>query len=105
MNGRSNGGAYAPLQDNPEGSGGGDGGSGRGGMEARVAVLEERFQSLATKADVVELNGRLQSLVTRLESFATKEDIQKVKVWVLSGVLGGMVLAVTFAIGIAKLFF
>ncbi len=40
-----------------------------------------------------------------LESIATKEDIQKVKVWVLSGILGGMVLAATLAIGIAKLFF
>lgn len=105
MNGRSNGGAYGPLRDNPEGSGGGDGGSGGRGMEARVAVLEDRIQSLATKADIAEINGRLQSLATRLESFATKEDIQKVKVWVLSGVLGGMVLAATLAIGIAKIFF
>ena len=49
----------------------GSGGGGRTRLEARVAALE-----------------------THMHYLATKEDIQKIKVWVLCGLLGGISLAV-----------
>ena len=98
MSRQPNGVDFGLRKDDPEGSGGSGGGSGGSGIDARLKALETRVEYLATKGDVAEIKGRL-------ESFATKEDIQKVKVWILSGVLGGMVLAATLAIGIAKLFF
>ena len=36
---------------------------------------------------------------------ATKEDVKDIKIWALSGVLGGMVLTATMSIAIMKLFF
>ena len=58
-----------------------------------------------------ELGERLSALEAKFESVATKEDIQKVrveiqqmKVWILGGVLGGLVVAVSLAIAIVKLF-
>jgi len=52
-------------------SGGGD----NGGIEARLAALE-----------------------TRIEYLATKEDIQKLKVWVLGGVVSAFVTGLGFAL-------
>ena len=34
-----------------------------------------------------KLEARLSSLETRIEYLATKEDVQKLKVWILGGVL------------------
>ena len=48
----------------------GGGGGGKTTLEARVAALE-----------------------THMHYLATKEDIQKIKVWVLGGLLGGISLA------------
>lgn len=39
------------------------------------------------------------------ENMATEGDVKDVKIWVLSGVLGGMVLAAGTSIAIMKLFF
>ena len=50
------------------------------------------------------IDGRLSRLETRVEYLATKEDIQKLKVWVLAGVLGGTMLAAGLALGVLKLF-
>lgn len=98
MSKQGNGAARRSGHADPEGSGGSGRGGREDGIEARLKALETRVEYLATRGDVAEIKGRL-------ESFATKEDIQKVKVWVLSGVLGGMVLAATLAVGIVKLFF
>lgn len=43
-------------------------------------------------------DGRLSALETRIEYLATKEDIQKLKVWALAGVLGAVIAIVTVAI-------
>ena len=47
---------------------------------------------------------RLSALETHLKYIATKEDIQKIKVWCLTGVILGMISAATLTIGIMKLF-
>ena len=71
------------------GHGSGDNG-GNGNYGERLARLEERLES-------------------SIEHMATKEDIQKIKVWVLTGILGGMLggmgVAAALAVTIAKLFF
>ena len=48
---------------------------------------------------------RLARIEAKMEYFATKEDIQKIKVWVLVGVLGGMGVATGLTVSIVKLFF
>ncbi|MCY4381667.1 MAG: hypothetical protein OXE44_00760 [Nitrospinae bacterium] len=48
---------------------------------------------------------RLSSLETHIQYLATKEDIQKVKVWVLGGVLGGMGIAAAITVGIFRLLY
>lgn len=62
----------------------GNGGGGRTSLEARVAVLETHLQYLAKKEDIKEV----------------EKSVQNVKIWVLSGVLGGIPLTVilTFAV-------
>jgi len=44
---------------------------------------------------------RLARLEARMGFLATKEEIQKIKVWVLSGVLGGIVAGMGLAAGLA----
>lgn len=62
------------------------GGTGGGGtIGERLVRLEERVVGIK-------------------EQMATKADIAGVKIWALSGALGGMVLAATLAIAILKLF-
>ena len=51
-----------------------------------------------------DIHGRVSALEARLDYLATKEDVQSIKTWALSGALGGMVLAATLAITILKLF-
>lgn len=51
-----------------------------------------------------DIDRRLAALETRVEYLATKEDIQKIKVWVLSGAIGGIVAAVSLSIAILKFF-
>ena len=46
---------------------------------------------------------RLSALETRMEYLATKEDIQKLKTWVLGGVVAAMVLGLTAAFAAARL--
>ena len=55
---------------------------------------------------------RIETVVeTALPTLATKEDIQKIKVdiekikvWILAGVLGGIVLAVTMVLTLFRIF-
>lgn len=56
-------------------------GGGNGRLESRVAVLESELKHLATKADVLGL-----------------------KIWVLGGVIGGMIVASGLATAISRLF-
>lgn len=71
-----------PFQPNPnaEPGGGGD------GVDARLRAVEDR----------------LARLETRMEYMATKEDIQKLKIWVLSGALGT---GIPIALLVVKVFF
>lgn len=50
------------------------------------------------------IEGRLSALETRIEYLATKEDVQKLKVWVLGGVLASIPIAITITFVVAKLF-
>lgn len=53
------------------------------------------MDALATKEDLAEIK-------TNQSHLATKEDIQKLKVWVLGGVLSGFFLAAAIAARMLK---
>ena len=55
-------------------------------------------------SDLVALKIEVAKIQTRLERMATQEDILRLKVWILAGVLGGMAIAATLAATIARLF-
>lgn len=74
------------LQSNSNAEPGGGGGD---GVDARLRAVEER----------------LVRLETRMENMATKEDIQKLKIWVLGGVLGSVFAAIPIALLVVKVFF
>ena len=71
------------------------------GLHGRVSRREARQDYLATNSD-------MESFATQLDYLAMKSDIESIKVWVLKGVIIGMVAAVTLAItltlGMLKLF-
>ena len=48
---------------------------------------------------------RLARIEASLRYMANKEDIQKIKVWVLSSILGGMSAAALLTVAIVKFFF
>lgn len=50
------------------------------------------------------IEGRLSALETRIEYLATKKDIQKLKVWVLGGVIAALVIGASLAVAVVKLF-
>ena len=70
-----------PVPDPPDDESGGGGGGGGGGFDRRLTRLETHFQYLATK-----------------------EDLQKLKVWWLCGIIAGMGLAATIALTFLRLF-
>ena len=47
---------------------------------------------------------RLARIEAKMEHVATKEDIQRLRVWVLGGVLGALSVAIMGTIGVASLF-
>lgn len=49
-----------------------------------------------------QLPQRVAAIEAHLQHLATKEDLQKLKVWMLSGVIGGMGLAAAIATAIAR---
>lgn len=69
-----------------EASGGGNGGGNRHGE--RIAALETHIQYLATKKDVESI----------------KTDVQSIKVWVLLGVITGIVIALGLMLTYHKYF-
>lgn len=72
--------SQAPPTPKPAGGGGGGDGSDR-----RLAAIESRLTALETAFD------------RELKHLATKEDIQKIKVWVLGGALGASGITITLA--------
>ena len=69
------------MDDPPRSSDDGGGGSGHDGLEARVRALE-----------------------THLSYLATREDVIRLKVWILGSVIGGMVIVATLALAVYRLF-
>lgn len=69
------------------------------GVDARLTrletVVETTLPNLATKGDIQRVEGNLPYLATKEDVRKIDVDVQKVKVWILAGVLGGIVLAVT----------
>ena len=68
----------------------GGNGSGRG-SEDRLRNVEIQLAEIRTKFD------------TKLDHLATKNELTTLKVWVLSGVLGGMAIAAGIAVAIIRL--
>lgn len=117
---RSGNGAHRLPEADPEGSGG-SGGANGDGTEVRLAILEARVESLATKVDVTELKnqvktlaakedvgeikGYMQSLATKADIETTKADIEKAKIWFLKVALSGMAVLIGLGLGILRLFF
>lgn len=58
----------------------GDGGGDDGGMESRVAALEARIDAVATKADLADAKGSLQSSIER--------GINETQRWMIATVVG-----------------
>ena len=83
--------------------GGGAPGGGDGdrmtGVDARLTrletVVETTLPNLATKGDIQRVEGNLPYLATKEDVRKIDVDVHKVKVWILAGVLGVIVLAVT----------
>ena len=49
-------------------------------------------------------DSRITRLETHLQYLATKEDIEKLKVWWLIGIISGMGLAATIALAVLRIF-
>ena len=64
--------------------GGGHGGG--GDAEMRLRLLE----------------GDMRSVEEKLKYVALREDVLKLKLWILAGVIGGMLAAMTLGLGIAR---
>lgn len=64
----------------------------------------EASASVSESSNGRDVEKRLSALETHFKYLATKEDIQKIKVWCLTGVIIGMISAATLTIGVLKLF-
>ena len=64
----------------------------------------EASASVSESSNGRDVEKRLSALETHLKYLATKEEIQKLKVWCLKGVVIGTITAVTLTIGVLKLF-
>ena len=51
-----------------------------------------------------DLRERVARIETELKHLATKKDIERLKAWILGGVIVGMVIAATLGTAIGKLF-
>ena len=59
-----------------------------GGTDSSEEITAFERRQLDTNTDIRE---RLSAIEAKLSQYATKEDLQRVKIWVLGGVLGGVV--------------
>ena len=88
----------APL---PAGQPGNRGSSGdeyaRSDLESRMAVLETRVEYLVEKAEMQEMKAELKAEIHAL-TVEMKTSIRDIKIWVLSGVFGSIVLAILVTI-------
>ena len=73
----------------------GGGGIGSDGGDGDDGDIESRLRGVEDKVLVIQ---------TDFKHLATTRDVEKVKVWVLAGVVGGMIVAASLAISILKLF-
>ena len=78
-----------PVTERRHGGNGHDNGGGR--LDDRLRNVEIQLAEMRTKLD------------TELGHLATKDELTKVKVWVLSGVLGGMAIAAGMALAAARI--
>ncbi len=67
-----------------------DGGGGR--LDGRLRNVEIQLAEMRAKID------------TELGHFATRDELNKMKVWGLSGVFGGMAIAAGIALAVARVF-
>ena len=51
------------------------------------------------------LRERVAHLESTMKHVAMREDVLGMKIWVLGGVIGGMIVAVSLGLAIARLFF
>ena len=49
------------------------------------------------------LEGRVAALEAHMQHLATKADVQKLRTWVLAGVVGGMVIAAILTLAAARI--
>lgn len=81
-----------------------DGGADRASPETGAKSRSGGDRPVATDIRLSRMESRLDSFLEReVKHLATKEDVQKLKVWVLSGVIGGMIAAAGIATGIAAI--
>ncbi len=78
------------------------------GMDTRFTAIESRLDGMDARFTVIEsrltaIESRLTKIETQLQYTATKEDLQKLKVWVLGGLMGGMTLAATAVVIVLRL--
>ncbi len=71
-----------------------DSGMSRSQSEAVAGIIAAAVEPLATKADLASMEKRL------VERMATKQELESLKVWVLTGMLGmtGSLLAIAVSI-------
>ena len=53
---------------------------------------------------IQSVEDSLLVIETKMEYLATKEDLQKLKVWWLGGIIAGMGLAATIALAVLRIF-
>ena len=67
--------------------------------------IDELQKSVAkNRKDISEIKTSVVKIEAKSEKVATDTDIERLKVWILSGVLGGMVAAAGITVGVIKLF-
>lgn len=83
-----------------------DGAPDRASPETEATSRLGKDRREAADVRLARLEGRFDFFLEReVVHLATKEDVQKLKVWVLAGVLGGMIAAAGVATGIAAIIF
>ncbi len=65
---------------------------------------EAQFDSGGGGGGKTTLEARVAQLESHMRYLATKEDIKKIKVWVLGGLLGGLPVVLLLALAIIRMF-
>lgn len=88
-----------PVPDPPTSENGGNGRGGPGGFEHRLTKLETHISYLSTRENVNEVERKIDDLNRKIET-----EVLKQRIWILTGVITGMVIAAGLAITIVKFF-